>query len=329
MSDIAKELPVGSPVIAGITLENISAYNWRTKEEEELIWAKIPQNSKKRHFYNGVDYDVDDEKITIGENFLNKLRKNRLWGRLGFQPQYATKLFNFADERFSSLLVGFSSWVYLGIKPLSMKYINAGNVYESKIIEFLKERYKNFNFFDDEGVMRKMDHIYTEFDNVDKYNFFKSITPHFGGRPDALMMMNDKGNIFDSNNILIEIKTTNIKNRANLINYGPSSSYKMQASLYCYLMGIKKYRIVYYLLNESEYYKEEEIDSNRIIEFDFDMDEIKTKKTIEKVMVLRENLFENGEWGIIDDSEQIDYIKIRNSEENKRFLIKKAMREGV
>lgn len=139
----------------------------------------------------------------------------------------------------------------------SEKRLKAGEQLEKTIIEYLNTKKNNRSI------------IYTpemcNFHNKN-YDFFSEI-PIFGGKWDALLQ-NTKTHTIQS---VIEIKTTNIKNKMQWIQEGPPIYYKLQVALYAYLLNIKHVTIVVSFLEEQIYDKPEKFqptkENTKLFEF--------------------------------------------------------------
>lgn len=269
-------------------------------------------NWKKRNFYNGKEYHLDEQKkvIKLDPDFHNKLLKKKVFGRFGFKKIGGSSIANvLGTDMFKSEFKAFAYICRLDMPILDMKYINAGTIIEAKVIEKLLQQ-------------DSIEDIKTFPPQQYNYDYFQDVEI-FGGLPDGLELPHE---------IVLEIKTTNAKNYDYWLKNGPPLGYIKQVELYTYLMKKKKYAIVATFLEEEDYEKPEE----------YDIDNRKTRtfpgtldiKQIEDDMKIVTNWYTNYTKSGISpkfreniDADLIEYLRCHNEDEWNQ-LINKWTKEG-
>ena len=267
---------------------------------------------KKRKFYNGQQYHLDEEKkiIKLDPDFHNKLLNKKLYGFMGFKKIGGSSIANvLGTDMFKSEFKAFANICRLDMPILDMKYINAGTIIEAKVIDKLLQQ-------------KSIDEIKTFPAKQYNYDYFKDVEI-FGGLPDGLALPHD---------IVLEIKTTGAKNYDYWKKNGAPLGYIKQVELYTYLMKKKKYAIVATFLEEEDYAEPEKYDINNrktrtfpgTLDIDQIEDDIKTvtdwynKYTKSAVSPkFRDNI----------DADLVDYLRCHNEEEWNQ-LIDKWTQEG-
>ena len=153
------------------------------------------------------------------------------------------------------------------------------------------------------------------------------------------------GSIYSSNNIIIEVKTTSIKQRERFKLFGPQESYLLQANYYCYLFGAKRFQFAYYFLDEDDYegikkgkfvFDEEKVSLTGEIEADFE----ELEKVIDRVKDIRgriindENISINKLYGSLKSSYALEdfknsklFLEAEDQTESLKALYKIYLRE--
>ncbi len=258
------------------------------------------KNIVKRHFYNGTHYIINEENRTVEilPEFYEKLKLKKLWNRFGFKKIGGSSIGDvLLVDQFKSQFLAFCRLMWISIPILDRKYVDAGIAIEPKVIDVIKKMSgKNVQTF-----------------NPLKYNFdfFKNKDDVVGGLPDGFI---------EEDNLLIEIKTTGIKNLEKWETWGIPKAYHKQSQLYSYLMGADKYAIVATFLHEEDYDNPTNFPINKRVvkSWKFDLEVEKTKDDIERVKEWYKKFTNqriSPQYDVKLDSELLEWLKPRNVSE--------------
>ncbi|NQZ65641.1 MAG: YqaJ viral recombinase family protein [Mycoplasmatales bacterium] len=257
-------------------------------------------NKIKRHFYNGEHYLINEENKTVEilPEFYQKLKQKKLWNKFGFKKIGGSSIGDvLLVDQYKSQFIAFCRMMWIGIPILDRKYVDAGIAIEPKVINVI------------EKISKKS---VETFDPVEyNYDFFSDKDDVVGGLPDGFIK---------EDNLLIEIKTTGIKNFEKWEKWGIPAAYHKQAQLYSYLMGAKKYAIVATFLEEEDYLNPSEFPINKrmVKSWKFDLDITKTEDDIKKV---KEWYYQftnqriSPSYDLKVDSDMLEWLKPRNANE--------------
>lgn len=257
---------------------------------------------KKRHFYNGEHYQIDDTTNTVKllPRFHEQLKRNQLWNKFGFKRVGGSTVGDVLElNQFKSQFVAFCRIAWIGMPILDFKYIDAGNAIEPIVISYLREK-----------TGRTIEAFRAEdFD----YNYFAGADDVLGGVPDGFIEETDT---------VIEVKTTGEKNLEKWNKYGVPEDYKRQAQLYAYLMKAKKYSIVAAFLKEEDYAQPQNlpINSRKVKNWNFTVDEDEVKNDIFLVKYWYKHVTESGESPRFDNSKHadlLDWLRVSSVDEQR------------
>ncbi len=257
-------------------------------------------NEIKRHFYNGVEYEVDEvnKVVKLKPEFYEKLKDKKLWGRFGFKKIGGSSIGDVLKvDQYKSEFAAFARMAWIGLPILDRKYVDAGIAIEPKVIAAIEEQ-----------TGKKV----TTYDPK-KYNFdyFADKDEAVGGLPDGFI---------EEDKIVLEIKTTGAKNLEKWNRWGVPRGYVEQAQLYAYLMGVDKFSIVATFLEEEDYEKPEKypIHKRKMKNWTFEVDKLSAQDSISKVKSWRNKMIETGvspQWDPKIDNELIQWLKCSSPEE--------------
>ncbi|MGL4343510.1 MAG: MAGa7180 family putative nuclease [Metamycoplasmataceae bacterium] len=261
----------------------------------------------KRHFYNNKEYTINWEEqiIILNEEFHKKLLNSQLWNKFGFKKIGGSSIGDvLLTDNFKSEFAAFANISWLGLPILDRKYVDAGIAIEPLVINVLREKLK------------------TEIETFDpvKYNFdyFKEKDEIVGGIPDGFLK---------DRNIILEIKTTGLKNYDNWNSFGIPLSYLKQAQLYSYLMGSQEFWIVATFLKDEDYENPENFPiENRIVKnYKFQINKEQVEDDIFKIKSWYKKWTTLGyspKFDLKKDGDLIEYLKCENKDEYKKLLEK-------
>lgn len=270
------------------------------------------KNIPKRHFYNNKDYKLDFEKkkMILSPNFHEKLLNHDLWGKFGFKKIGGSIVGDVLEvDKFKSSFSAFCKIAWCGLPVLDTKYIDAGVAIEPMVISAIEEKLKI-------KIKTFPPHEYD-------FDYFKGKDDIIGGIPDGFI---------ESEKIIIEIKTTGIKNYENWKLFGVPVGYEKQAQLYAHLMGVEKFWIVATFLEEYDYNQPElyPIHERKIKNFAFKVNQEQVKDDIDKMKEWYIKHTKSGispTWNEQIDNDLIEYLKCEN--ENQYIeLLEKWKEEG-
>lgn len=282
----------------------------------DFLYSRIPAKTKKRHFFNDVDYkfesavngEKDTYSIELSEKLWSNLLKSNLWMGMGFGKTYAGIL-SAMDEKYSfqSKINLIAKWIYSHPGVFDMKYIDAGNAWEPVIIEYLQKTLKGTTKTTENGEIVSFDSIAFGGElfgkRKDAFNFFtvgNNNLREFNGRPDAVAIYRDaekKLGILDKSSVVYEIKTVKYSKLQKLMDKGSTSDYNYinQVIYYGLYLGVDEVNLVYYGLEDHEYDVdcEKKIDPNRIKIFNYKIKEEneyspEAKKVLEIISKIKE-----------------------------------------
>ena len=242
--------------------------------------------------------DEEKEILILKDEFHNKLKNFKLWGKFSYKKIGGSSIANILEtDNFKSRFKAFVNICRLDMPILDMKYINAGNIIEEKVIDKLLEQ-------------KNVDAIETFPAEDYNYDYFKD-DPIFGGLPDGLESPHD---------IVIEIKTTGAKNYDFWIKNGPPLGYIKQVELYTFLMKKSKYAIVATFLEEEDYVNPEDYNINKRVTRTFP-GTLDINKTFDDINSAKEWYYKYTKSGISPrfnksiDADLIDYLRCKNKKE--------------
>lgn len=269
-----------------------------------------------RKYYNGREYVLDEEEqvIILSPDFFqqlkNKSNKFKSYKKIGG----STVADVLEVTAFSSQFSAFCHIARLKMDVLQKKYIYAGTILEPKIFDVLRTTFKGLDI---ENYSAK------------DYNY-----DYFAGKDEVISGVPD--GYIPSKNMILEIKTTGVKNyetwnkkNSNGIYENVPANYRKQAQLYSYLMGANKYSIVAAFLEDDkgDYENPESVDLNqrRIANYTFMVNESETKDDINKVKewyYFYTNSIVSPKYNLIKDKMQVDYLRCKNEQEWEELLNK-------
>ena len=264
-------------------------------------------NEIKRHFYNGIHYELDEENKTVilKDEFYNTLKTKSLWGKFGFKKIGGSSIGDVLQvNNFASEFGAFCRMAWISLPIVDRKYVDAGIAIEPKVIEMIELATK-----------KKV----TTYDPMEyKFDFFADKDDVVGGLPDGYIEV-------DKN--ILEIKTTGAKNYDKWNTYGVPQNYLKQAQLYAYLMGARKYTIVATFLQEEDYANPSNypIRERRMKNWSFDLDEAVAKDDIKIVKDWYAKYTSSPispTWDERKDAELLEWLRISDKDEFAKWCIK-------
>lgn len=190
-------------------------------------------NEIKRHFYNGIHYELDEvnKVVRLLPELKNKLETKSLWGKFGYKKIGGSSIGDVLKvDQWKSQFVAFCRMAWIGIPVLDRKYVDAGIAIEPMVVSAIEE-----------ATGKKV----TTYDPYQyNFDFFADKDDVVGGLPDGYI---------EETQTVIEIKTTGAKNFDKWAKWGIPAGYLKQAQLYSYLMGVNNYAIVATFLEEDDY----------------------------------------------------------------------------
>ncbi|MDC8913965.1 hypothetical protein PR248_02855 [Metamycoplasma hyosynoviae] len=264
----------------------------------------------ERKYYNNSEYflDFDRKVFVLSDAFKQRLWKNR-YSFFGYKKITGTNLGDILlVDSFKSQFNAFSRICGLSLPVLDTKYVDAGVIIEPKIAEFVEKSLKS--------ELKRFDGKQYQFD------YFKE-NKLFGGLPDVYC---------EEKKLIIEIKTTGVKNFEYWKKNNPPLGYIKQAQLYTYLIGAKKFSIVAIFLEEDDYIDPDKVDitKRKIKNFNFSLDKKQVEDDMEKAREWYDKYTSLGispTWNENNDQDLIEYLKCSNKEE-WLALYKKWIAEG-
>lgn len=271
----------------------------------------------KRYFFNNKDYFIDKEKgvLTLSkelhQNLLNNQQKIGITNK-GFKKIGGSSIGDVLEvDQFKSQFKAFVNLFYMSMPILDDKYINAGIHVEPLLIKYLENRLNiEIETFDPKDY---------------DYDYFKDLDPIIGGIPDGYIA---------NANIILEIKTSGIKNLDNWQKYGVPKGYLKQAQLYAYLKNAARYSIVACFLNDEDYTNLENFDiqSAKKHRWTYDLYKEEAEDDIQKIKDWYIKHTQSGispQFDLKKDAELLEYLECETPEESEAFLNKKRHELGL
>lgn len=265
----------------------------------------IPESLKKRHFYNGVDYVVDEEEkcIKLLPEFHQKLLNNKMWFGKGFKKMTGSVVGNvLCNGMFDSKFAAFCRMAWVQLPMLDDKYVHAGNVIEPKVLDWVRERV----------VAKDPNGTVQGYESADYgYDYFSDKDDIIGGVPDGFVK---------PWNILLEVKTTGDKNLSKWESGQIPQNYIKQSSLYAHLMGVDTFIIVACFLKPEDYLHPEDLDINQRVvkQYMMKVDKAQTLRDIETVKEFHKKYAKLGispKWNDRADKDLLEYLRCKNKAE--------------
>lgn len=191
------------------------------------------KNQIKRHFYNGIHYEIDEvnKVVKLLPNFKNKLDEKKLWGKFGFKKIGGSSIGDVLKvDQWKSEFAAFCRMSWIGLPILDRKYVDAGISIEPMVVNAIE--------------LKTNKKIITYDPYKYNFDFFADKDDVVGGLPDGFI---------EETRTIIEIKTTGEKNLEKWNKWGIPAGYLKQAQLYSYLMGVNNYAIVATFLKDDDY----------------------------------------------------------------------------
>ena len=264
-------------------------------------------NIPKRHFYNEQDYELDFDEcvLKLKPELHQKLLEKKLWNKFGFKKIGGSSVGDVLEvDEFKSSFAAFCRMSWCDLPILDKKYVNAGVAIEPKVIDVLRQ------------VMKK--DIQTFDPKLYDYDYFKDQDDIIGGIPDGYV---------NEDRIILEIKTTGVKNYEKWEQYGVPQGYLKQAQIYAYLMKVEKFWIVATFLEEDDYLNPYEypIEKRKIKNYKYLINEFQVQDDITKIKKWYINHTQSGispKWNLKKDSDLLEYLKCKNENEYLELLEK-------
>ncbi|UWD34556.1 MAGa7180 family putative nuclease [Mesomycoplasma molare] len=261
---------------------------------------------KQRKYYNKKHYFIDKEHkiLRLDPEFHNNLLKNKgTWN--GFKKIGGSSIGDvLLTDSFKSQFLAFVRIAKLDMPILDTKYIDAGVAIEPKVIEVIRNKTnKEIETFPPEKY---------------SYDYFKGKDDIIGGIPD--------GYIKDLNMIL-EIKTTQLKNLEKWESGELPLAYLKQGQLYSYLMGCDTFAIVATFLEPQDYDdpKNYPIEKRKIRTYKYQTNVPQIEDDIEKIKEWYNFYTEKGyspQYNEKLDGELLEYLECENEEQWNNLLDK-------
>lgn len=257
-------------------------------------------NIPKRHFYNNIDYvlDYDNKVVKLTEDFHKKLKEKKLWNKFGFKKIGGSSVGDVLQvDSFKSQFGAFCRMCWIGLPVLDRKYVDAGIAIEPKVVDALEQVLKTkVTTFPPE-----------EYD----FDYFSDKDDIIGGIPDGYI---------ERDKIIIEIKTTGLKNYESWNKFGIPNGYLKQAQIYTYLMGVDKFWIVATFLNDQDYEDPTNYPiKDRIVKnYKYVLNKEQVLDDIENIKKWYKHYTSTGispTWNDINDKDLLDYLECSNEQE--------------
>ena len=270
---------------------------------------------KKRKFYNGVDYFLDEEKkqVILSDGLISKLKNKEIYGMLGWKKVGGSSVSNIlCDTSWTSPFKEFCRMSFLNAPIYDTKAIDIGVKMEPKIWEYI------CNLEGTENFIKK---TYPAKEN--NYDIFQHLE-HFGGLPDGFMISKEK-----KTSVVIEIKTTKKQKQPWLIKKIPDY-YKYQAELYAYVLMAKKYVIAVCFIPDKIYDDLTQIDNfvvgkDNVILKCFETDFKRAEKNMKRMEEFRKKWMKSKKspvWNDKLDKDAIDFLRCKNVDEWEKLALK-------
>lgn len=248
-------------------------------------------NTIKRHFFNNQHYVLNKEAKTVRllPEFFEKLKNKSLWNKFGFKKVGGSTIGDVLEvDQFKSPFAAFCRIAWIGLPILDRKYVDAGIAIEPKVVAALEKLTKK--------------KILTYDPKEFNYDFFAEKDDVVGGLPDGFI---------EEDKIILEIKTTGMKNFMNWKVWGIPTAYLKQAQLYAFLMNVPHYSIVATFLEEQDYEKPEEypIEKRKMKNWIFNVDVAEVKDDIQKVKTWYANHTNSGCSPMWNERKDVDLLK--------------------
>ncbi len=261
----------------------------------------------KRHFYNGVDYKLDEinKNVVLEPGFHQKLLAKKLWNKFGFKKIGGSSVGDVLEtDDFKSQFAAFARMAWIGLPILDRKYVDAGIDIEPMVVD---------------AIEKKLNLKVQTYDPVEyNFDYFADKDDVIGGLPDGFI---------EDKKIIIEIKTTGEKNYDNWNKYGVPIAYLKQAQLYSYLMGVEDFWIVATFLKETDYAdaKSFPINQRQIKNYKYKINKAQIMDDITTIKSWYKEYTTSGispQYDVVKDADLIEYLRCRNVTEYKTLLDK-------
>ncbi|WP_373438554.1 MAGa7180 family putative nuclease [Metamycoplasma equirhinis] len=253
----------------------------------------------KRNFFNEREYTLDykNQVLIVNESLLKSMQSKKPGSFGGFRKMTGSALGDIMHlTDFNSEFAAFSRLCNFKMPVLDDKYVRAGIVLESKIIE---------------KIEKHLGHTLNRYP-AEKYNYdFFTENELFGGLPDGYS---------EKLKMVFEIKTSGEKNLENWNKYGVNPGYIKQAQLYTYLMGVKNFAIVACFLKEEDYLNPETIDINQryVKNWNMQINEAQVQDDIDTCIKWFKKYTKTGispKWNEKIDADLIEFLACKNFNE--------------
>lgn len=269
-------------------------------------------NPISRKYYNWVHYIVDSKskQVRLLPEFFNSLSTAGVGGRNGFKKLGGSSIGDVLDMGgFSSPFKAWTNYVRIGLPVLDRKYVDAGIHIEPKVIELLKQKNPDKVIFGIKAEDYGYDYVKTLDNSVTRSN--PDIKKYIGGVPDGFNQ---------TDNAVIEIKTSGEKNIEKWQANGLPANYLRQAQYYAYLMEASRYAIVATFLKEEDYVDTHNypINDRKKKVYTYTTNVAQASDDVRKSIEWYKKYVETGispEFDPVSDSDVIEWLECRNEEE--------------
>ncbi|MBN3534571.1 MAGa7180 family putative nuclease [Mycoplasma procyoni] len=269
------------------------------------------QDFLNRKYFNTQHYEIDkiERVVRLKPEFHQMLLKQR-GTNFGFKKIGGSSLGDvLLTDQWKSQFLAFCRMSKLDLPILDTKYIDAGVAIEPKVIDL---------------ISKKWNREVQTFNPVEYgYDYFRGKDDVIGGIPDGYIAQE---------NVIIEIKTTQIKNLEKWESGDIPLNYLKQAQLYSYLMNSPHFIIVATFLEPEDYENPQDYDiSKRIVKsFKFKTNEEQIKDDIVKIKDWYYKYTDSGvspKYNERLDAALLEYLECKNMDE-WRMLLEKWADEG-
>ena len=268
----------------------------------------------KRRYYANQDYQIVNFDNGVAITIINEqIQCKKITG---------SKIAISADVgQFETLFSVWTKYWGLDLPVFNQKYVDAGNVVETKLVDYLKSAPGQALLKSGLNVSQAQSVVIKHLVAKDyQYDYFKDLNLDLGGVPDALCILEN------GQEVILEFKSANQKNQSKWLKFGVPDHYVKQAMVYTMLNKSTRFAIINFWLKDEDYQQIEQVNisAERLYSNFYELDLTKSEKLIKQAINNYQSVYQKRTSPIVTnlsiDQNLLKYLKLENQDQYGQYL---------